>query len=77
MKLVDMKVCACVGSEQIIECGSVEEWGRESISFSEGAEIPERLTQSNFTRRFFKMLHDRALKYTEIGSADTVPLPSA
>jgi len=77
MKPVDMKVCVCVGSDQIIECGRVEEWGRESISFSEGTQIPKRLTQFNFTRRCFKMLHARALKYTETGSADTVPLSGA
>jgi len=77
MKPIDMKLCVCVRSEQIIERGRVEGWERESISFSEGAEIPECLTQPNFTRRCFKMLHARALKYTEIGSADTVPLPSA
>jgi hypothetical protein len=29
MKPVDMKVCVCVGIEQIIECGGVEGWGRE------------------------------------------------
>jgi len=44
MKPGDMKVCVCVGSEQIIEYGRVEGWGRESISFSEGVEIPVRLT---------------------------------
>jgi hypothetical protein len=70
-------VYVCVGIVQIIECGRVQGWGRESISFSEGAEIPERLTQSDFTRGCFKMLHARALKYTETGSAGIVPLPSA
>jgi hypothetical protein len=77
MKPVDMKLCVYVGSEQMIECGRVEGWGRESISFSEGAEIPVRLTQSDFTRRCFKMLYARALKYTETGSSDNVPPPSA
>jgi hypothetical protein len=53
MKPVDMKVYVCIRIEQIIECGRVGGWGRESISFSEGAEIPERLTQSDFTGRCF------------------------
>lgn len=60
-----------------VKCGRVEGWGRETISFSEGAEIQEGLTQSDFTRRCFKILHARALKYTETGSADSVPPPSA
>jgi len=77
VKPIDMKLCVYVGSKQMIECGRVEGWGRESISFSGGAEIQEGLTQSDFTRRCFKMLHTRALKYTETGSADSVLPPSA
>jgi hypothetical protein len=55
-----MIVCV-FGSERIIECGNVG--GGESISVFQRVEIAERLTQPDFTRPCFKMLHARALKH--------------